>query len=166
MDKNLVSTHELFPLVREILNQGNKVKFTVSGSSMLPWIVDNRDQVLVDGLHDDLKVGDIILFRNRDGEYILHRIYKKEKGYYLTIGDSCYINDGKIFYRDIIGVVKIIYRKNITIDCNSPIWKVIFLIWRKLFPIRKWLMRFYHIVVRIRRIRIVKRTGRNYERNM
>lgn len=43
--KQHVSGCELFPLIIEQLELGRRVRFTVSGSSMMPWIVNNRDSV-------------------------------------------------------------------------------------------------------------------------
>ena len=62
--KQYVSGCELFPLIIEQLEQGRRVRFTVSGSSMMPWIVNNRDSVeLISAKNIQLKKGDIILFQ-------------------------------------------------------------------------------------------------------
>lgn len=148
MDKSIVSTQEIFPLIHEVLDQGKKVKFMVSGTSMLPWIGDNKDQVLVTGIQSQVpKVGDIVLFRDKSGEYILHRIIKKTKGSYLTMGDACYRTDGFVNQSMLIGVVEAIYKKNHVINCSSTLWKIIFYLWRKAFRIRKVLMKFYYSMV-------------------
>ncbi len=75
-----ISTQEIFPVIMELLKQGKKVIFNVSGMSMAPWIMNNRDRVLLSGaMGQALKIGDIILFQNSRGDYILHRIYKKKE---------------------------------------------------------------------------------------
>lgn len=149
--KKTVSTHELFPFISESLNRGQKVRFTVSGTSMLPWIVHNRDQVLLTStLGLQLKMGDIILFKDNREKYILHRIYKKERQGFRTIGDACLYEDGLVLPTKIIGVVEKIYRKGKELDCNSLLWWSVFTIWRKLLPIREPLLRLYFFLVKLK----------------
>lgn len=147
--RRVVSSHDLFPIICEELHNGNKVKFTVSGTSMLPWISNDRDQVLLKSLdHNALQLGDIILFQDKRGEYILHRIYKKETEGFRTIGDGCLYEDGLVLPDKILGVVDKIYRKGKEIDCNSFFWSLIFLIWRHLLPIRKYLLNLYFLLIK------------------
>jgi signal peptidase I len=149
-DKKEVSVNELFPLVREVINHGHKARFTVSGSSMYPWIIDNRDQVLLTR-SNKLKNGDIILYQNSRGKYILHRIMKKEGNGYQTMGDSCVTADEELITpREVIGVVQKIYRNGKEIDCTSAFWQFIFLLWRVLLPFRNEILKLYHTMARIR----------------
>lgn len=149
--RKIVSTHDLFPIISESLRSGQKVKFTVSGTSMLPWIAHNRDQVLLASTDNKrLKPGDIILFQNESSKYILHRIYRKEAGGYLTVGDACLCGDGLVLPSEIIGVVEKIYRKGKIMDCNSIIWRSVFSVWRWMLPIREHLLKIYFVLVRLK----------------
>jgi len=151
-NKKIVSTNNLFPIIKESLYGGQKVKFTVSGYSMLPWIAHNRDQVLLARIDEKrLKLGDIILFQNYQDKYILHRIYKKEAEGYWTIGDASLYVDGLVHSDEIIGVVEKIYRKGKEIDCNSFLWQLIFSAWRLLLPVRVYLLRLYYFIVRLKK---------------
>lgn len=150
LGRKVVSTQDLFPIMKEYLVEGLKVKFTVSGDSMRPWVVHNRDQVIltsVDGKR--LKRGDIILF-NLKGRYILHRIYKKKTDGYLTIGDACRYEDGLILPDDIIGVVETICRKGKEINCNSAIWRFVFSVWQKLLPVRNPILTVYYFMLQMK----------------
>ena len=40
-----VSGQSLFSMVEEQLASGKRVRFPVSGTSMTPWIIHNRDQI-------------------------------------------------------------------------------------------------------------------------
>ncbi|HWT26849.1 MAG TPA: signal peptidase I [Mobilitalea sp.] len=148
----VVSTHELFPVIQESLETGQKVIFTVSGTSMLPWIAHNRDQVLLAKAENKkLKKGDIILFLSESGKYILHRIYKVNSKGYNTIGDACQCDDGVVHTEQIIGKVEKIYRKDKEINCDSFLWWLIFAVWRWLLPIRGLLLEIYYLLVQIKR---------------
>lgn len=154
MERNTrtVSTHDLFPIIEELLAVDRQAIFTVKGRSMLPFIGDNRDQVVLDKKDfSSLKVGDIILFKNKYNRYILHRIYKISKDGYLTIGDGNLHFDGYVETNEIIGVVTKIIRKNKEIDCTSKHWKIIFTLWMKLLPIRGVLLRIYSNLSKIKR---------------
>lgn len=133
-----IASRDLFPLILSAINEGSKVKFTVSGNSMRPWIVHNRDQVLLSAADiSSLRIGDIILFMDSNNRYILHRIYRKsEKGFH-TIGDACLFGDGLVTASQIKGVVEKIYRKGKEIDCNSRRWRMFSCIWHRLLPFRK-----------------------------
>lgn len=145
-----VSANDLFLLIREVIQQGNKAIFTISGNSMCPWIIDRRDQVLISG-SKHLRLGDIILYQNRQGNYILHRIIKIEAAGYRTMGDSCVTADEDLTTpSEVIGVVQKIYRNGKEIDCYSCFWRVVFLLWRLLLPMRRELLRLYHARVRTR----------------
>ena len=43
-----VSTHDLFPIIEELLAMDRQVIFTVKGRSMLPFIGDIRDQIILE----------------------------------------------------------------------------------------------------------------------
>ena len=147
-----VSTHDLFPIIEELLAMDRQAIFTVKGRSMLPFIGDNRDQVVLDKKDSsNLKVGDIILFKNKYNNYILHRIYSISQDGYLTIGDGNLHFDEYVKSNQIIGVVIKIVRKNKEIDCNSKYWKLIFHLWMKLLPIRRTLLKIYANLSKIKR---------------
>ena len=154
MDKGIrkVSTHDLFPIIEELLAMNRQAIFTVKGTSMLPFIGDNRDSVVLEKRDfNNLKKGDIILFQYDNGKYILHRIYNTSKEGYQTIGDGCISFDDWIRPDQIKGVVTKIIRKEKEIDCSSTKWKIIFSLWMGLLPIRKYLLRIYFKLGKIKR---------------
>lgn len=143
------STHEILPYAEEIIKSGRKARIPVSGNSMRPFIVDNRDEVLITGIRY-LKKGDIILFKNNRGEYILHRICCIKNMKYRTIGDYCLKDDGVVEWSDIIGVVETLIRKGKTIDCDSYSWRLFSRLWLALLPIRKYLISSHIVFTRVK----------------
>lgn len=72
----------------EILKSGAAFPITVTGSSMTPYLKDGRDIVWLRKT-DKLKRGQILFFRRRSGEFILHRIRKiYPDGRILINGDA------------------------------------------------------------------------------
>lgn len=148
-----ISGKMLFPLIIEQLEQGKTVRMTVSGRSMMPWIVDNRDEVeLVSACADNLKKGDIILFQPCDDKYVLHRIVKESPGGYITAGDGNLYLDGMVAYNRVIAKAVRIWRKGKSIDCDAGSWKLVFRIWMLLYPVRKYLLKLLYLWGRVKRI--------------
>lgn len=133
----IISEHRLFPIVKEVLAEGKRVRLTVSGNSMWPLIIHNRDSVLlVPCEKKNLTKGEIILFHAGYGHYMLHRITSVKAGGYITTGDGNLHRDGFINSEEVIAKVKKIYRKDKIINCSKGYWKLTFRIWMIMFPIR------------------------------
>lgn len=152
MDKQsecIVSEKEIFPLIEQQLLNGYAVRFTVSGNSMWPLIISNRDSVLLRLCNSEhLCKGDIILFRVMETHHVLHRITKVVSGGYITTGDGNLHRDGFVTYEDVIAKVEKIYRKDRIIICKKWYWKVLFEIWMTAYPIRFYLQK---LILRIRK---------------
>ena len=61
--------------VGSLLAEGREVEMMTKGTSMLPFIVGDRDSVILKKeACDSLRPGDIVLARRSPGNYLLHRI--------------------------------------------------------------------------------------------
>lgn len=47
----IVDNQEYMKVVRSILEEGKEVPLVVTGNSMMPFLIDRRDQVLIKGLN-------------------------------------------------------------------------------------------------------------------
>lgn len=151
MKAKYVSAIDFFPFLEELLAQGKKVCFTVTGTSMTPWIIHGRDSVeLVSAEAASLKKGEIILFQPFAGKYVLHRITKIVPGGFITTGDGNLRRDGFVPKEAVIAKAVAIHRKGRIIECSSWVWKLIFRIWMILFPIRKYLLKLVGSVAKIK----------------
>lgn len=155
MDNNedfIVSQYHLMPLMEQMLEKGEKVRFRVSGNSMWPWIIHNRDSVLLIpcDVHN-LKKGEIILFQTQMGNYVLHRITKVVPGGYVTTGDGNCHRDGFISCERVKAKASIIYRKEKRINCDSLPWKCVSAFWMKTFPVRRQMQHFIKIIWKLKK---------------
>lgn len=133
----MVSGRSMFPLVEEMLDVGKDVRFTVSGNSMWPLIANQRDSVLLTPCdEDELKKGDIILFKATKNKWVLHRITEVLEDGYITTGDGNLHRDPFIPKEAVRGKVKTIFRKDRTIDCSDKRWRMLFRLWMMSFPMR------------------------------
>jgi hypothetical protein len=71
------------------------------GVSMRPMLTQRTEQLLIEKISAPLKINDVVLFKRNSGQYVLHRIVHKDKGFYLIRGDNCYDKE-KVFEHQII----------------------------------------------------------------
>jgi len=110
----------------------------LEGNDMFPCILPH-EKLLLDK-SENPKIGDVVLFVNRYGMRIPHRVIHIFGNYYFTRGDSCRYFNFPCHRKDILGVVlgknKDIIKKpamNIFLD----IFLLYFLIYKSLFNIKK-----------------------------
>ena len=79
LPRRVVSNQLLLGEYTRMLREGLEVSLLIKGNSMYPFLVSNRDEVLLKEAKDPLKEGDILLFRRQDGDYVLHRLIRIRK---------------------------------------------------------------------------------------
>ena len=136
MNKRVVPNEILIPEVGKLLDEGREVELQPKGNSMLPFIRQGKDNVLLK--KQEPKKWDIVLARIATDRYVMHRIIE-EQGTNLTLmGDGNIAGYEHCKKEDVLGVViKII--KNGKKEITPPGGKF----WRRLLPIRRYLLGFY-----------------------
>ena len=113
----IVDNQEYMKVVRSILEEGKEVPLVVTGNSMMPFLIDRRDQVLIKRIERPLKKGDIAFFQRENGQYIMHRIHFMRKddrtgeNQFYFIGDGQKNIEGPIKETRIFGVITGVLRK-------------------------------------------------------
>lgn len=108
-------------IIRETLDMGKTFKISPNGGSMLPLIVQGRDNVYIKKPEGRLRKYDIAFFKRDDGHFVLHRVIKVKKDSYIMCGDNQWMPEKGIKDRNIIGVVCKLEcnGKNIDVDDNE-----------------------------------------------
>lgn len=109
---------ELSDLMLCELENGNGVKFCTKGGSMAPLLISGRDSVILEKAKK-IKKNDVVLFKNNDGKYILHRIVKINGGEIITKGDAMTVCDAPITKENIIAKATAFVRKGKEIKITS-----------------------------------------------
>ena len=125
---------DLVPILKETLENNKNFIMPVRGTSMLPFIYETNHVILANPTN--LKKNDIIFYQRNDGNYVLHRIYQIKKEHYVLLGDNQINKEEPIYYKQIIGKVIAIKRKNKTDYLNSFSYKLYLFFWHSLL-IRK-----------------------------
>ncbi len=88
----------------DILNKNKKIKISVHGSSMLPFLRSGDNVIIKRVKENELKVADIVVFKYFD-KIVVHRIIKINTDTIICRGDSTINNDEPVGKKNIIGVV-------------------------------------------------------------
>lgn len=145
-----VALEELYPIIKEQLENGGTVKIPITGTSMLPLLVQGRDFVVLKSC-EKAEINDIIFYRRDNGAFVLHRIIGIDDKGYILCGDNQWVKEYGIKDHNIIGVVTEIHRDGKTIEINDKKYVKYYKRWLRLFPVRKPLIRILTILRAIKR---------------
>lgn len=137
-----VKAANMFPLILEIIDNGQSTKIPVSGESMNPFLRDGIDSVeFTKGSFEQLSWGDIVVVQRTDGYYVMHRIYKKEKDCFFLVGDAQQWIEGPIYPKQLVAVVTAIWREDKRIFCSNRWWRLLSGLWLHLRPFRYFILK-------------------------
>ena len=91
---------------------------TPKGTSMLPLLRQGIDTIKVIKPTSPFKKYDVILFKRKDGSYVLHRIIKVKKNCLYLCGDNQVIKE-KVMYDQVIGLMEGYFREEEYISCSD-----------------------------------------------
>ena len=139
----LVNTKEYVSVLQELTDAGKEVSMMISGSSMSPFLIHQRDMVCFKKPDRRLKRGDIVFFQRENGQYVLHRIRKvKPEGYYI-VGDAQTQMEGPVREEQIFGLVTKVKRKGTWIKPGDFWWEFFAGVWLRILPCRRMIMAVY-----------------------
>ena len=147
-EKLTIPNSIFFSEVESHLREGKSVVIPVKGYSMLPFIRDGRDSVELRG-KVELEVGDIALARLGNGHFVLHRIWEIDGERVILMGDGNISGKEVCSRGDIIGVASKIFRGKKVIDCTSAAYVRNVKIWRRLLPIRRYILAIYRRLIKL-----------------
>ncbi|MBQ7203248.1 MAG: S24/S26 family peptidase [Eubacterium sp.] len=127
-DKNLSLTmRELMPLVEEELKKGKDVMLPLKGFSMTPFLIHNRDSIVLTAMNSrSIRVGDMVMFKREGGSYAMHRVYKVHSdNTFDIVGDAQFVGDKNIRYDMLVAYVPKVIRNGREIDCEKGFWRTV-----------------------------------------
>lgn len=132
--------------VSQMLSEGKPYAIYVKGYSMRPFIEHMRDRVFLEK-HDTYNVGDAVLAQIAPGHYVLHRIIEKHGNDLTLQGDGNLEQIELCREQDVSGVVTQYIRPHRIIPADDPKLIRRIRLWRKLRPIRRYLLFVYKAMV-------------------
>ena len=141
MKKMIVPNEILLAEADDLLSKGIEVVLMTKGNSMLPFIRGEKDSVNLKRF-GAVEVGDIVLARIAPQRYVLHRIFAIDGDVVTLMGDGNLVGTETCRLGDILGTVTEIIRPN---GSKKQVTKGTF--WRKLLPVRRYLLWIYRKLV-------------------
>lgn len=136
-----IDTKSYLDALCELVEEGKTVSTVVSGGSMLPFLSPERDFVYLNKVSRTLKKGDIVLYKRKNGNYVLHRIKKIKGDEFLLIGDRQSELECGIKREDILALCTEAKRNGRIINEKSLVWWFYKHIWLLLIPFRSTLIK-------------------------
>lgn len=132
-----VKSADLLPTMLYLLNNGQRIRLTVTGDSMKPFLREDIDSVeLSKASFDKLRFGQIVLIRRDNGQLILHRVVARKKDAFFIAGDAQNWKEGPLRPDQLIAYVEKVYRGRRCIGCTNALWVTASFLWWLRFPLR------------------------------
>ena len=136
-EEKSVGFGDLYDFICETLKTNGTVTFTANGTSMLPWIRNGQDRVTLCSLPDNLRPGDVVFYRRKNGDFVLHRLISRNNGAFAFCDDNQFRIERGIKKSDMIGVLSGLERGGSIYDLSSGKYAV----YRAFLPCRRLFLR-------------------------
>ena len=131
-----MNTREYIDILRHIIEDGDETSMIVVGTSMSPFLRDQRDAIVFKQPVKPLKKGDMVFYQRETGQYVMHRIHKiTDQGCYMA-GDNQTVLEGPIDRKQIFAIVNSVERNGSVLDDKHWLWLFFAGPWRVLRPVR------------------------------
>lgn len=130
----VVENEKLIPVLLDILKERDEVPLEVKGGSMTPFLIDDRDKVILSKIPEDrkLKVGDIVLFQRPNGQFVLHRLKKQEGNLVYFLGDAQDMVEGPLPESCMLAMAGSVVRKGEVLKPGDFWWDFFSRVWIRL----------------------------------
>ena len=150
-----VPLHDLYPVMKEVLDEGGTFSITVRGNSMSPFLRDLRDQAVFAPLANrKIRSGDIVFYQRSSGQFVMHRVYEVDANGVMTIaGDAQWTLEPDIRPDQLRAYVVKVVRKGKEIDCEKGFWRNLMTTYMRLRfrapRLTRFTMRMFHYAVKL-----------------
>lgn len=98
--------------IEDQLRENGRITYRITGDSMLPLLRQGSDWAVIAAVPEGqrLKKYDVILYKRKSGQYVLHRIVRVKKSSYVTCGDNRYFTESGVDDLQILGVLECVLR--------------------------------------------------------
>jgi hypothetical protein len=120
------------PVIQAALERGQRVRLTVNGGSMLPFLRDG-DVVELEPVRNGVAPGDVVLVKNSQEQYALHRVVRAKGDALFIRGDAQLQVEGPFTGRDVLGkaVVSVSCRGGVARALDRGFWRFAGVVWAR-----------------------------------
>lgn len=139
----VVDTNAYISMLRELVEQGKEVSLLITGSSMSPFLIHERDYIYFERPSRALGKGDMVFYQRDNGQYVMHRIWKvKPDGLYI-VGDAQTEIEGPVREEQIFAIITKVKRDGQWIKPGDFWWEFFEHVWIHIIKVRRPLIYFY-----------------------
>lgn len=151
LEKDSIPANAWLPVFLELLHQGKQVKLSPHGYSMYPYLISDRDQVILEEPKRKYKRGDVALYRRDSGIYVLHRIHhiSKDGTRFYMLGDSQKQIEGPLRQEQMLALAVTLIRNGREISVDSFWYKLSYHLWFRVRFFRIKMIKFWRMVRKI-----------------
>ena len=138
-----VSDDQIIGDAIRLVQEGMAVTMLVKGRSMLPFILGGQESAVLTQ-PGEIKTGDVVLARIDGRRYVLHRVMEVSADRVVLMGD------GNIRGQEVCRPEDVLARADEVVGADgkhrridTPRQKRRARIWRRLLPVRRWLLAIY-----------------------
>ena len=139
LNKKKISLQEIYPVIKEKIENGGTVQLPITGTSMNPLLYWGRDTVELIKCENPQKYN-IIFYRRDNGQFVLHRIVGKDEKGFILCGDNQVKKEYGITEKHIIAVVKSITRNGKTFSVDKFSYRLYVKLWTLILPLRNLIL--------------------------
>ena len=122
----------------EYLAEHGELTYTNVGVSMLPMLKQGRDLfTLRETTEERCKKYDVVLYRAKNGRYVLHRVVEVREEDYVILGDNCLNKEYGITDADILAVLTRFVRKGKEYSVTDKAYLRYARFWYAIYPVRR-----------------------------
>lgn len=146
MQKGTLNTREYVGMLKELVEGGDTVSMRIVGSSMSPFLINNRDIIVFKAPDRKLRRGDMVFFQRDTGQFVMHRIYSVKKDGYYMVGDNQTQIEGPIRPEQIFALIIKVKRKDKWLEPGDFWWEFFARVWSRSIFMRRAITRIYSFV--------------------
>lgn len=140
-EEDIIAADAWIQAILPFLEEGNTFQISPHGMSMFPFLLSDRDSVILEKIEGKLKPLDIVLFRRKNGTYILHRIIKCKNSSFDIVGDNETLIERDVQLGQIVARASHLIRNGKKISCENLTYRLLSKLWLLLLPLRPWIVK-------------------------
>ena len=150
METRVIQNNLFFQEIASRIAEGERVRMRAKGNSMLPFIRDSKDEVVLEKPNKrSFQKGRLLLVQLSDKRYVLHRVEKIENNAVLLRGDGNLSILETCSVADVIAEVTTVIRNGKEIKRGSFKWNMYRYLWPRNPFIRRVALGVYRRVSRL-----------------
>ena len=105
--------------IEDALKKDGFLVTPVKGTSMMPMLCARTDRAVIENLTGDLTRGEVVLYKRKNGAYVLHRLVKTGKKGLVFCGDNHFALEYGVTKDMCLGVLKGYFRGETYVDLRK-----------------------------------------------